>query len=156
VAAAVALALPAMLVAAGLAVDVGMTVWARAVAQSAADLAALAGVQELDLDLLARGERRLMTGPAVARARDVALRNVIAAGGALGPSSAGVDVRVFNVPVGEVFPHPGDGRPMRDPTVCVTVTLRPRLPVLALFRGPDTVTAHADASVLEKKGRGRP
>ncbi len=151
VAAITVLALPVMILAAGLVIDAANVVWARAAAQSAADLAALAAVQELDLDRLARGERWLTEHLAVARAREVAVDNLSRAGEALGAGNAGIRVRVYNVRQGETVVHQDDGRPLGDPTVCVTLELRARLPFLSAVNAPVVIRAHADASVVERK-----
>lgn len=145
------LAVPAMILAAGLAVDAGVVIWARTVAQSAADLAALAAVQEIDLDRLASGERWLVAHLAIDRAEDVARDNLARGGESLGAQGAVVRVRVFNVREGETERHPGDGRLLRDPTVCVTVETTPRLAFLSGVRKPETIAAHADASVVARK-----
>ncbi|MGE5485159.1 MAG: pilus assembly protein TadG-related protein [Ignavibacteriales bacterium] len=145
------LAVPAMILAAGLVVDAGAVIWAKAVAQSAADLAALAAVQEIDLDRLASGERWLVEPDAMKRAVDVARDNLARGGGALGAESAVVRVRVFNMSEGETERHHGDGRLLRDPTVCVTVEVRPRLVFLSPLKKPETITAHADASVVARR-----
>src|SRR5690606_8648028 len=60
VAALVALVLPVLILSAGLVVDVAYLFWMRAALQATADFAALAGAQNIDLEALAQGERRLL------------------------------------------------------------------------------------------------
>ncbi|NPV70825.1 MAG: hypothetical protein HPY55_09310 [Firmicutes bacterium] len=152
VSATLALTFPVLLVAVSLVTDAGVAVWARAVAQASADLAALAAVQEIDLDRLARGERSLVEGAAVARARAVAIDNLNRAVAGLGPIfEVSVDVCVYNPESGGTVVHQRDGRRLRDPTVCVTTGLQATVPSLAAGWRRIAVSAHADASVVEKK-----
>jgi len=146
-----ALALPAMILAAGLVTDAGMVIWVKACAQSAADLAALAAVQEIDLDKLALGERWLVEPIALERAVSVARDNLARGGEALDADNAVVRVLVFNMKEGETVFHPGDRRPLRDPTVCVTIEVKARLPFLSPIKVLGAVFAHADASVVERR-----
>lgn len=144
--------LPAMLIATALAIDIGMVAWARAAAQAAADLAALAAVQEIDLDLLAQGKRRLIEDIAVDRAHAVVRDNIARSGPALGPASqVAITVLVLNPGEDGAVTHPRDGKRLSDPTVCVTVETRTWLPLLSAMGHGLVVGAHADASVVERR-----
>ena len=145
------LVLPVLLASSAFAVDVGLMAWLRGTAQAAADLGALAGVQEIDVVRLARGERWINEGAAMARAKEVALENLTRNVKTLDPSrEVVVKTRVFNLPDGEAAVHPGNGRVLKDPTVCVTIEVSTRLPFLSLVRRNVAVVVHADASVVQK------
>jgi Flp pilus assembly protein TadG len=149
------LAMPALLLAFGLIVDASQFIWARGAVQAAADLAALAAIQEIDLEALAAGERRIVVEQATDRGREVALDNMSRAGSMLDVENATIEVVVYNTPDGASLVHVRDGRQLRDPTVCVSITVRPRLALLGRMEQA-AVRAHADASVMEKRPRGSP
>lgn len=76
IAATVAAALPVMVICIGLVVDMGVMFTARRCVQGACDLAALAGVQELDFDALARGEVKVDEERGISRALEFAHANL--------------------------------------------------------------------------------
>jgi uncharacterized membrane protein len=145
----VVLFLPVLLLCLYATCGVGATLLGRARAQAAADLAALAAAQNVDLERLAQGERRLDPESAMrdaaawARANLDAARRLFAAG--VAPV---ITVDVYNPLPGEPMRHRRSGRELTDPTVAVTVRLR-----AAPAAGPLTahdIEATADASVLER------
>lgn len=144
-----ALFLPLVLLLLGLAADAGILLAARGTAHAIADVAALAGVQELDLDRLARGERYILPVPAVLQARTVALRN-LAENGLLSGTTR-VEAEVINASTRTPRRHPWTGRLLTDPTlaVAIQVDLPLHFPSTALHRAP--VAARADASVLPRR-----
>lgn len=136
--------LPVALLLLGLVADFGLALWAREELRKAADLGALAGAQDLDLERLARGERVLLPGPA----RDDADRYARANLGGRRYAALAIEVAVLNASRDAPLREPWTGRLVEDPTVAVriearvpTVFLRPLLPAFA-------VAATADASVL--------
>ncbi|MCL6581720.1 MAG: hypothetical protein K6U08_08935 [Firmicutes bacterium] len=148
VAALVALFLPCLLAAAALVLAVGALLVARAQLRAAADMAALAGVQDLDWDLLAQGVVYLREEEATADAL-AWLRANLDGRAFLEEGRAEAFVRVLNTvdPTGSPVPAacPVTGRTLDAPTVCVLVRAEVRLPLLP---GPVTVSVHADASVV--------
>jgi len=146
------LSLPLLILLLALAADAGALFAARGLAHASADLAALAGVQELDLERLAAGERFIMPGAAAAWARQVALANLEGNIPRLPGAGAAprVEVLVVNASPASPRQHPWTGRPLYDPTVAVRVAV----PVPLAFSGPGRslwVTARADASVLPRR-----
>lgn len=118
----------------------------RQLAYQAADLAALAGVQCLDLERLAVGQLELEPESAITSALAYASRNLAAAG--LDASGPIIDVRVLS-PTEDGLPDPITGKIHQYPTVCVTVSFQ------GSFRfGPvawtQVIRAHADASVVPR------
>ena len=138
--------LPVLVAALALVVETGrLFVLARWV-QAAADLGALAGGQEVDLERLAEGERYLDEERAKKEAERVTGDNLRDLGGVV--RSSHVQVYVINVVDGPTT-HPRTGRLIRDPTVSVWVEVS--VPVrLAWWTHEVRLTAHADASVVEK------
>lgn len=121
--------LPVYVLAFALVVDLAHLFWVRAALQSAADLAALAGAQEVDLEALAGGERRLLEAQAAAAARAWAERN-LRAHPATEPllAQTAVEVAVVQASDREPSRHPWTGRRLEDPTVTVRLTAEvPRL-----------------------------
>lgn len=115
-------------------------------AQAAADLGALAGVQEVDLERLADGERYVDEERARLAAERITRDNLRDLGGVVGSSH--VQVYVINVAGGPTT-HPRTGRLIRDPTVSVWVEVS--APVhLVWWTREVHLAAHADASVVEK------
>jgi len=152
----VVLLLPLLVVVAGLVADMGILLYVRHLAYAAADLGALAGAQNVDLERLAGGERWIEEGPARRDAEAWARNNLeVNFPGRGVESRAEVRVEVYNpIPAH----YPGDrytGRVLRDPTVCVLINLPVRLRFLSMLVPEVNLTVHADASVVERKG-GRP
>ncbi|MBX5464995.1 MAG: pilus assembly protein [Clostridia bacterium] len=141
------LALPALLLLLALVADVGRFFVLRALAQNAADLGALAGVQELDLARLAEGERWLLTSQAEAAAYAVADANARAA---LPGEPYVIETLAVNAAAGAPRRHPWSGRWLADPTVSVRVTLNARSFFLGGRRLP--LRVQGDASVMERPG----
>lgn len=148
-----ALALPLYVLALGLVADAGYLFASRTLASAVADAAALAGVQELDLVRLARGERYLIPAAAEAAARAVAEAN-LDAGFPLAAHPHRVNVAVINASPGKPSIHPVTGRLLRDPTVFVEVKVRVPLRFTPAA-GSVEITGRADASVLPRSGRPR-
>lgn len=119
--------------------------------QAAADLGALAGAQEVDLERLADGERWLDEARARAEALSVTGANLRD----LGARAMGTRVQVYVVNVtGGRAVHPRTGRSIRDPTVSVWVEAE--VPVrMAWWVRTVRVSAHADASVVERRSARR-
>jgi len=141
----VALFLPCLVLAVALAVDVGALLLARAELQAAADMGALAGVQDLDWDLLAEGV--LFIRPEDARAdAETWVRANLNGSPFLESASLAVVVTVIN-PAEEPAACPVTGRKVTRPTVCVLVRAGVRLPFLPRA-DPLTVNVHADAAVV--------
>ena len=146
-AALVVLFLPCLLASVGLAVDVGVLLVARAQLQASVDMGALAGVQELDYDLLAQGRIVIRENEAGDCARRWVLANT--EGRAfIEPGTVRAVVTVLNTggPEGEAA-CPVTGRRVPWPTVCVRAEALVRLPFLPLL-GPVRVSVHADASIV--------
>ncbi|MCL6449676.1 MAG: hypothetical protein K6T75_00050 [Acetobacteraceae bacterium] len=146
-------ALPVLAAALGLVADGGVMLLCRLRAQGAADLAALAAAQDVDLERLARGERFIVEEQARRDARDWALGNLEPLAELMGgppQQLAEIEVEVINPPPGGSVRHPRTGRLVSDPTVWVAVSFPVRLPLgLAALQG--RAWAQADASVVEKK-----
>jgi len=125
----------------------------RAHLHAVADLAALAAVQELDLERLAEGEVFLDEAAARARALEAVRNNVEPGGGSVLLSS--IEVAIYN-PTG--IKRPVDkvsGEKLRWPTVCVRIEASTRIPWLLAVPGlPRAVTlrVHTDAAVVRKPG----
>jgi len=123
----------------------------RAHLHAVADMAALAAVQELDLERLADGEVILDEAAARARALEAVQSNVVPGGGAVLISS--IEVSVYN-PTGRKRPVDKiSGEKLRWPTVCVSIEAAARVSWLLAVPGlPKTVTirVHTDAAVVRK------
>lgn len=147
----VVLLAPALLALLALVADLGHLLAAQAVATAAADLGALAGVQELDLNRLVAGERHLLPASAAAHARRVAALN-LARNLPRSPSRAPARVEVAVVNASPAAPgrHPFTGRPLPDPVVAVRVTAAVPLRFAPGVR-PPRLTATATASVLPRR-----
>lgn len=91
--------MPVVLAVCGLALDLGILFTARKCVQGACDLGALAGVQELDWDALARGHILIREEDAVRRALEVAYSNMGCAGGLV--FEPDLSARVYNPPFRE-------------------------------------------------------
>jgi uncharacterized membrane protein len=153
VAALVVVSLPVLLIVLALVVDAGTIFWARASLAAAADLAALAALQELDFEALARGQPRLVEAAAAAVARAWSLENVAARLGTRSAERLEVRVTVYNGSTDQPLPHATSGRVLTVPTVCVHLRLPVRLPVAGLIMpGLSAVAqAHADAAVVPRR-----
>ena len=117
----VALFLPIAVLCAGMVVDLGTVFFVRKAVQAACDLGALAGVQELDWDLLALGTVALREGEAEAIAVEIADRNLEAVG-----------ALTYDVKISATALNP----PAKaEPTVAVEVTYSVRLAFLKTVPG---------------------
>lgn len=147
----VVLFLPVLLLCLGLVADFGLLLVARSMALNAADMAALAGVQDLDMGELAAGCRVLVEEDAKRDARLWLEENITPVAGALGPGR-GVElvVKVYNATQEAPMRDGHTSRLLEDPTVCVLVRMPVRLRFLSFFVKQVTVTAHADASAVQK------
>ena len=117
----VALFLPIAVLCVGMVVDLGTVFFVRKAVQAACDLGALAGVQELDWDLLALGTVALRAGEADSIAREIANRNL-----------AAVDALVDDVEIASSVLNPPDST---EPTVAVTIEYSVRVPFLRTIPG---------------------
>jgi Flp pilus assembly protein TadG len=145
----IVLSLPLLVGVAALVTDLGLIVLARYRTQMAVDFGALAAVQALDLEALARGERRLVPEVATRDAQQVTRANLrsLAAGG----SGADVRVDVHNVTERAPARDAWTNRPILQPTVCVAVSVPLGVFTTRLAGREVVVWAHADASVLERR-----
>jgi len=117
----VALFLPIAILCIGLVVDLGTVFFARKAVQAACDLGALAGVQELDWDLLAVGTVSLKAAEAEAVAEEITAHNL-----------DGLEALVRDVHVSAAVLNPPD---IAEPTVAVTVTYSVRTLFLRTLPG---------------------
>lgn len=141
--------LPCLAAGVALVVDAGTLFVARSDLQAAADMGALAGVQDLDYDLLAGGDVVIKEADALRDAGAWVTANLTGRV-FIDPASLRVVVAVRNTGAGvwgSVVTCPVTGRVLEYPTVCVSVTADVRLPFFSWF-GPVTVSVHADASVV--------
>ncbi len=141
--------LPVMLLMLTLVVASGSLFSSRGSLQGAVDMAALAGVQELDWDALAGGEIQLVEDQALYHAHANLMQNL-----ALVPRGvvcqAEITIMVLNARPGEPLQHPGSGRSLTYPTVWVRV----RVPVRAVGLPAGRhiwLWATADASVEPRR-----
>ncbi len=117
----VALFLPIAVLCVGMVVDLGTVFFVRKAVQAACDLGALAGVQELDWDLLAAGTVSLRGEEAEAFAREVTSDNLQA-----------IEALVLDTHVSATVLNP----PAKvEPTVAVSVTYSVRMPFLRTLPG---------------------
>ena len=117
----VALFLPIAVLCVGTVVDLGTVFFVRKAVQAACDLGALAGVQELDWDLLTMGTVAIREGEAEAMAREIA-----------GSNLESVEALVQDVEIAATVANP----PVKaEPTVAVTVTYSVRMPFLRTVPG---------------------
>jgi len=142
----VALFLPCLLACVALAVDVGALLLVRAEAQAAADMGALAGVQDLDYDLLGEGVVFIRPGEARSDA-EAWVRANLAESPFVVPGSVTVTVTVVNTSGQPDGTCPVTGRTLSRPTVCVLVRAAVRLPFLPGLQ-PVIIRVHADAAVV--------
>ena len=117
----VALFLPIAVLCVGIVVDLGTVFFVRKAVQAACDLGALAGVQELDWDLLAMGTVALRAGEAEGIAVEIADRNLEA-----------VDALIDDVEIASSVLNPPD---TAEPKVAVTIDYSVRMPFLGTVPG---------------------
>ncbi len=117
----VALFLPIAVLCVGIVVDLGTVFFVRKAVQAACDLGSLAGVQELDWDLLAVGTIALREGEAEAVAKKIA-----------GSNLETIDSLVQGVEIGAAVLNPPT---KAEPTVVVAVTYSVRVPFLRTVAG---------------------
>jgi Flp pilus assembly protein TadG len=139
-----ALTVPLVMVILAFVCDVAWLSYARGTVQTAADLGALAGLQEIDFDRLAAGKVWIDEECAVREALSYLTANL---GKGLTPSqitSSVKSVDVYNT--GSLDQH-GRSR-LTHPTVCVTAQVGVRLPVTGM---PYVIQVHADASIMPRR-----
>ena len=129
----VALFLPIAVLCVGVVVDLGTVFFVRKAVQAACDLGALAGVQELDWDLLSLGTVALREGEAEAVAKEITGHNLEAVEGLM--LEVQVSAIVLNPPA------------KTEPTVAVAVTYLVRMPFLRTV--PGLVEGFRDRRVSE-------
>lgn len=144
-----AITLPIFVLCLALVADGGLILMRRGLAYAVADVAALAGVQELDLDRLAQGERHVIAELAVDQALEVAHGSLAENGVHEGDRE--VRVEVLNASAASPRIHPVTGRELVDPTVHVSVRLRVPLRFWGGLLPAVWVTGRADASVLPRR-----
>lgn len=145
----VVLFLPCLLAGAALVIDGGVLLVSRAQVAAAADMGALAGVQDLDFERLAEGTVYILPGQAIADAEAWVAANLEGLA-FIERDSLVLTVTVCNPETGEGgggLRCPVTGRALSSPTVCVVVRAAVRLPFLPRAV-PVTVRVHADASVV--------
>ncbi|MCL4368043.1 MAG: pilus assembly protein TadG-related protein [Actinobacteria bacterium] len=153
VAALVAIFLPVLVLAAGLVMDLGAVFVTRHVAYAAADLAALAAVQDVDLDRLAEGELCIVEGEARRDATRYALENLRASLRRVDiDGRARIEVEVYNPEPGHPLRHRETGRLLRTPTVSVRISVPMRTYFVTFLVREVRVAVRADASVVRKAG----
>lgn len=143
--------LPALLLVVGLVTDAGLLFLSRHLAYHAAELGALAGAQDVDLEALADGRLLLLEPQAAETAAEYVRRNLTAAF----PRRAAADlseiaVRVYNASGDAPLVHAETGRRLVDPTVSVHLQIAVPLYFLRPLARDVTVRVRADASVRTK------
>ncbi|MDP2857596.1 MAG: pilus assembly protein [Bacillota bacterium] len=139
-----ALAVPLVMMIIAFVCDVAWLSYARGTIQTAADLGALAGLQEIDFDRLAAGEVWIDEKRAAGEALSYLAANL---GRGLTPGqtmSSTKSVDVYNT--GNLARH-GRSR-LSHPTVCVTAQVGVRLPVTGVSY---VIRVHADASIMPRR-----
>lgn len=147
----VILFLPIAALIVGLVLDVGYLFVARYQAGVAADLGALAGAQDVDLERLATGERWLVEEQARRDANDWTRANLRASLPHGQGEEATVQVRVYNATAKHPLVNEVSGRILTDPTVVVSVEVPVRLHFVAFLARRVLVRVSADASVVPKE-----
>lgn len=135
----VALFLPIAILCVGIVVDLGLIYVVQKSVRSACDLGALAGLQELDWEALARGEVLLKEDESKAVAREIIDRNLESVRHLIGNLS--VDVEVVNTEDAE-------------PGLSVTADFSARCYFLRWFPGyyyGVPIRVHSEASIVERK-----
>lgn len=147
----VVLFLPVLLLSTGLVTDLGLLFVSRNLAYQAAELGALAGAQDVDLNALGQGRLVLLESRAADDASSYAWRNLTRSFPRLDLSQSGrVAVEVYNASTASPARHRQTGRLLVDPTVSVTVELSVPLYFLRPLRSKADLRVHADASVRTK------
>ncbi len=145
----VVLLLPVMIMIMGLVVDLGILVMYRGIAQSAADLGALAAAQNLNVERLEAGVIEINVKEAKADAIRWVEHNMHLNMPHLRTDSAlDIFVEVYNVSSERPTYHRFTGRLIDDPTVCVLVKF-PHQFLFFLKNVQDyEISLHSDASVV--------
>ncbi|MGE5559810.1 MAG: pilus assembly protein TadG-related protein [Chloroflexota bacterium] len=146
------LSLPVLLLLAGLVIDAGTLFFANSLAYTAADMASLAAVQDLDLESLAEGKRYILPEPAARDAEAWLATNILRNWPGLKVEDITAAVTVYNHEEGAPGRHSVSGRTLTNPTVCVEVSFPVRLRFVSAIVGTVRARAHADASVVPKDG----
>ncbi len=143
--------LPVLVAALGMVADLGVLLVARRAAYAAADMAALAAVQEVDLESLGQGTIVLNTQPAEAAAEEW-VRSNLAAAFTVWPAGfqPAIKVRVYNASPSDPAFHSGTAKVLDYPTVCVTLQVPVSLPFHLGRTWVVMLPAHADASVVPR------
>lgn len=144
--------LPVLLLLAGFVIDIGMLFCANSLAYSAADMASLAAVQDLDLEQLADGTRYIIPDQARADAEAFLAENILSNWSGLRPTDITAAISVYNPSGSATQHHAANGRHIHDPTVCVQVSFPVKLRFISSLFGQVRARAHADASVVPKSG----
>lgn len=138
--------MPVMLAALAASVGLGQALVVRYRISQAADLAALAAIQCLDLDRMSHGKLVLLAADAVAVAEEYASRNLATVG--FVPDEVDIEVDCHNAGEG-IRRDAVTGKVHEYTTVCVTV--RCQVPIaLGPFRIVQSFAAHADASAVPR------
>lgn len=142
--------LPILIITMAMVTDLGLILWYRFSLMDVADLSALAGVQELDLAALARGEPKLEEAAAQAAAVHYARSNVQARLGNTAVRSLDITVDIYNGSEDDPLTHPYCRRELIYPTVCLRLALPVRLVLVGRLIGQEEflITAHADAAAV--------
>ncbi|MBT9258408.1 MAG: hypothetical protein KM310_01425 [Clostridiales bacterium] len=139
------MALPLLVLLFALLVDGGFLLWQREVLRQAADLAALAGAMEVDLEALAGGRRAIV--PLKAREQVEAYVAYNTAALPSGVEVLGVEVLVVNGSPEEPAYHPWWKVTVEDPIVSLRLEARVTPFLLGRMVGPVSLRVEADASV---------
>ena len=142
--------LPLLIVVMALVIDVGVLVWYRFALINTADLAALAGVQELDLNALAQGEPRLIPEAARATVIDYARCNLQAKLGNQALQELEIQVDIYNGSPTDPVIHAGCGRQLIHPTICLRISMPVKLVFISKVLGQEqfVVRTHTDAAAV--------
>jgi uncharacterized membrane protein len=144
--------LPILLLITAMVIDVGLLIVSRNKLQAAADFAALAGAQNLDLEALQDGvivlSESSARADAIRWARENTFRNLHTT---LDESNLHVYVRVYNASDNLSLFDNHTGRKLRDPTVCVVIEAVHQFHFIHGVFGEQRIKVHADASVLTKE-----
>ena len=139
-----ALTVPLVMVILAFVCDVAWLSYARGTVQTAVDLGALAGVQEIDFDRLAAGKVWIDEEYAV---REALVNLTVNLGKGLTPSQITSSTKSVDVYNTGSFGQHGRSR-LKHPTVCVTAQVGVRLPVTGM---PYVIRVHADASIVPRR-----
>lgn len=147
-----ALLLPVWLALAGLVIDGGYLMWVNSSLQTAADQAALAAAQNIDIKSLGRGDPALLPDETRIDAHHWLQDNLVLHP-ATAPYAATADatVWVMNGKPEEPVYHPLTGRKLTDPTVGIKVTIMARGIFWTYFVREVPITVAADASIMSHR-----